>query len=166
MRKFLKCFKEFVLPSVSLLNKITEGNTDIMKTANLLFIKMEVRQRTWCLFTICIYNRAFHIQEGELFVWLMKKMFILQHQNSTYSETVYIFACPLFPPSILCFDGEFIGCALWCSFFMPKKNRSIQLIEFQFEERTMYRFRVIGVNISWKLRKWIFLSPLSANCSI
>ena len=46
MRKFLKCFKEFVLPSVSLLNKITEGNTDIMKTANLLFIKMEVRQRT------------------------------------------------------------------------------------------------------------------------
>ena len=106
--KFLKCFKEFVLPSVSLLNKITEGNTDIMKTANLLFIKMEVRQRTWCLFTICIYNRAFHIQEGELFVWLMKKMFILQHQNSTYSETVYIFACPLFPPSILCFDGDFV----------------------------------------------------------
>ena len=46
IRKFLKCFKEFVLPSVSLLNKITEGNTDIMKTANLLFIKMEVRQRT------------------------------------------------------------------------------------------------------------------------
>ena len=46
MGKFLKCFKEFVLPSVSLLNKITEGNTDIMKTAKLLYIRMEVHQRT------------------------------------------------------------------------------------------------------------------------
>ena len=33
----LNCSKKFVLPSISLLDKIIEGNIDVVKTVNLLY---------------------------------------------------------------------------------------------------------------------------------
>ena len=51
-----------MLPSLSLFNKIIEGNIDVIKTMNLLH---QIGSLS-CLFSTCIYNRAFHIQEGQL----------------------------------------------------------------------------------------------------
>ena len=61
---------------------------------------------------------------------------------------------PLFPSSILCSDNYFVVSWLYsgmltrcASFSHIRKTAPYSSLEFQFEARTVYRFRVIGVNI-------------------
>ena len=110
-----------MLPSILLLNKIVEGNFDLIKTVNLLYPNGSLSKDTMLIFDIYLQPCWLYSGGGIIDLSDKNEMCTLYDQNNTYNETVYISSRrPLFSAIIICFDKNFV--VYWLCSLMPSRS--------------------------------------------